>query len=410
MHLLPHFPILLGPVAIFGITLLLGLIGGEIARRIPYIPVVLGYIAIGFLIGPGGLNIIKSQVIETGHVFVKVSLSLVLFELGRNLDFRWLSHDKGLFLMALAESSFAFLFLFLFSYLGLHLNLLQSAFIGTIAIATSPAVVMLVASDTSSSGPVTRRILCLTSLNNLFALIIFSLLLPFTESHKLPIATLLIQSIYRVAGSFILGLIMYFITECIAALVKKNRENHFVLFIGLVTLTANLAYIFNLSTMLALLSLGMIARNIDRKHRLMEVDFSWLSRLFFILLFVVVGVHLQFEGFLKATGIVLIFILVRGSAKTLGICLFTNKSNLTRQQTFAISLALLPMAEMSINMSNFLINANPYFDPEFFMILSSVVTLLYIIGPIATQYAFVVTGEAISPLGSKISRDTTIHV
>lgn len=411
MNLLPDFPLHLSPMALFGITLLLGLIGGEIARRIPFLPIISGYIAIGFLIGPGGFNIINTHVVETAHVFVEISLGLILFELGRNLDFRWLYHDKGLLLMSLAESSLTFLLIFTLAYKWIGFSCLQSAFAGTIAMATSPAVVMLVANDLSSEGPVTRRTLYLTSLNNLYALIMFTVLLPLaqtsTQAHAIPM--FFMHTIYRLIGSFLLGLVMYYITELIAWLIVKNRENHFVLFIGLVTLTTNLAYIFNFSTMLALLSLGIIAKNIDRKHRLMEVDFSWLSRLFFILLFVVVGVHLQLRGLWEATSAILLFILVRNVAKTLGICLFAKISNLTVSQRFAISLALTPMAEISIGMSTILIDYSPTIGSQLLMVVASVVTLLYVIGPIVTQFSFIKTGEAISQTDVKGYYDSTIR-
>ena len=103
MDLFPHFPLRLNSTAIFGLTLILGLIGGELAKRTRIFPVISGYIIIGFLVGPGGFNIANTSVLATTRIFVDISLSLILFELGRYLDFRWLYRDRGLLPMALLK-------------------------------------------------------------------------------------------------------------------------------------------------------------------------------------------------------------------------------------------------------------------------------------------------------------------
>lgn len=396
MNLFPHFPIYLNSMALFGLTLLFGLIGGEIAKRSYFLPIISGYIAIGFLVGPGGFNIVNASVLATARIFVEISLSLILFELGRHLDFRWVYRDHGLLLMAIAESGFTFVLVFAVVYLFVGLPWLQSALAGTIAMATSPAAVMMVAHDLSSEGPVTRRTLILTSMNNLFALTIFTLLLPLTQPNFSLLSMKLTHAAYRLFGSLTLGILIFVVAQMIAYLTGKHKENQFVLFVGLVMLTTSLSHIFNLSSMLALFTLGVAARNFDYKHMLMEVDFGWFARLFFILLFVVTGVHLQLRGLWVMAGSVLIFILARGIAKTAGIFLFARTSNLTKQQALAIGLALSPMAGVAIGMSNILADFNPDFGHRLLLIVSGVVAVLNIIGPIATQLAFMRTGEALS--------------
>ncbi|MFU8798121.1 MAG: cation:proton antiporter, partial [Gammaproteobacteria bacterium] len=106
MHFFSYFPfsIPLNSLTLFGLTLLLGLIGGELAARSRFLPRISGYIVVGFLAGPNVLNIINSSVLIDAHLFVDISLSLILFTLGRHLDFVWLRHDRGLVWMAIAES------------------------------------------------------------------------------------------------------------------------------------------------------------------------------------------------------------------------------------------------------------------------------------------------------------------
>ncbi|MGE3921270.1 MAG: cation:proton antiporter, partial [Gammaproteobacteria bacterium] len=343
LHFIPKFPLSLTAIVLFGLTLLLGLMGGELAKRMRFLPRISGYIAIGFLLGPGGFNIVTPSILITTRMFVDISLGIILFELGRQLDFTWLKYDTGLLPMAIAESGITFLSVFIFLYFFINLSPLPSALAATFAMATSPAVVMMVANDLASEGPVTRRTLVLTNLNNFFALTIFSFLLPMTQKSS-DMTTFWMHSSYILLGSLVLGVLMFYLIRLIASFIKKQKENQFILFIGTVLLTIGLAQIFKLPTALTLFILGVATRNLDRKHKLMEVDFGWSARLFFIILFVVTGAHLRFEGFKLIALTAIIFILARGFSKTLGIWLFKNASRLTKKQVLSISLALTPMA------------------------------------------------------------------
>lgn len=394
MNYLPSFPLQLDVITIFGITLLLGLIGGELARRIPFFPRISGYIAIGFLLGRGGFNIINPSMLATSKLFVDISLGIILFDLGRHLDFTWLRNDQGLLLMSIAESGLTFISISAMCHYGIHLPWLPSVLAACFAMATSPAVVMMVANDLSSVGPVTRRTLALTSINNLFALVIFTFLLPLTQTKNISSSTFWYYDSYLLLGSFTLGIVVYLFIALMARIIGKHRHNQFILLIGTLIFTIGLTKILNLPTALTLFTIGIFARNIDKKHRIMEIDFGWSARLFFIILFVVTGTFLRLEGLKIATYAVIFFILVRASSKLLGIWLFAKMSRLTTKQVLSISLALTPMAGLAISMSNVLEDFNPDVNSQIAVIIASVVAVLEILGPIATQIAFISTKEA----------------
>lgn len=393
MQFLPHFPIHVNPIALFGLTLIFGLIGGELARRSRILPIISGYIIVGYLVGPSGFNIVTPSLLDNARIFVDVSLGLILFDLGRHLDFIWLRHDKGLLPMAVTESSLTLILVFIVLLL-FQLPVLSAAVGATIAVATSPAVAMLIAHDLSSEGPVTRRTLALTSFNNLYGVILFTLLLPLSLTHN-SYLNLILDALYRLLGSFGLGCLLFLLTKNIAQLIGKRKENQFVLFTGMVIFSIGLATILNLSTMLTLFTLGIGARNFDKQHVLTEVDFGWLARLFFILLFVITGVQLKLIGLWQFTLAVVSFLLTRFLAKSCGIWLFAKASRLTRQQAYALCLTLLPMAEIGIGMTNKITNLHPELGNLLIIIITAAVAILDIIGPITTQFAFISTGETV---------------
>ncbi|MBX3709713.1 MAG: cation:proton antiporter [Gammaproteobacteria bacterium] len=393
MYLLPKFPLHLNPIALFGLTLLLGLIGGEAAKRVRFLPIISGYIAVGFLVGPGGFNIVTPSLLANTHIFVEISLGLILFDLGRHLDFAWLRQDHGIIPMAIFESLFTFILVFTILY-AFQFPWIYAALAASISIATSAAVVMMIAHDLDSKGPVTRRALILTSLNNLIGILIFTFLLPLTQSNT-SFSIMAEHTTYKLLGSVIFGALIFIITLGIAYFIGKRNNNQFVLFVGSIIFAIGLSGILNLSSMITLFTLGICARNFDWAHLLIEIDFGWIARLFFIVLFVVTGVHLQLQGLWQATWIVLAILLARTIAKSCGIWLFASTSRLTHQQSWALSMALTPMAGLAIGMSNIILDFNPNFGYQLMTIITTVVAVLNIIGPIATQVAFIKSNEAL---------------
>ncbi len=390
MQIFPHLPLHVNVVSLFGLTLLLGLLGGELAARFIFLPRILGYIAVGFLVGPNALNMVTPSLLSGAHIFVNISLGLILFTLGRHLDFRWLRHDGGILSMAIVESSLTFIFVFTL-FIVFQFTCLQSALTATIAVATSPAVVMMVSDDLQSKGPITRRTLILTSLNNLFALLLFTILLPMTQSDG--VFYIFLSILYRLVISIMLGMMIFAITLSIAYFIGKKKEHQFILLVGCVMFAIGLSEIFQLSFMLTLFTMGVMARNFNYQRLLIEVDFGWFAKLFLILLFVITGVHLQIKGLWEMTYIVLAFILLRASAKAVGIWIFAKSSQLTSLQTWSLCLALIPLAELAVGMSNVIIYYNPNLGSELITIITTGVAILNICGPIAVQLAFIVSNE-----------------
>jgi Kef-type K+ transport system membrane component KefB len=109
----------------------------------------------------------------------------------------------------------------------------------------------------------------------------------------------------------------------------------------------------------------------------------------------ITGVHLQLKGLFHATWIVLACILARSVAKSLGIWMFAKSSRITSQQAWALCLALTPMAGLAVGMSNIILDFNPTLGYQLMTIITTVIAILNIIGPVATQLAFVKSGETI---------------
>ncbi len=173
---LPQLPLSASPLALFGLLLVAGVIGGELVRRVLKLPRIVGYVVTGMLLGASGLGLVGEKLLAEAWIFVDIALGLVLYELGLRLDFSWLKRDRWLLATGLAESALSFAFIyFALAYFGV--GSLHAAVAAAIGVATSPAVVMLVAQELRAEGQVTERALNLTAINSVVSFVLVTMLL-----------------------------------------------------------------------------------------------------------------------------------------------------------------------------------------------------------------------------------------
>ena len=103
---LPHWPFEANNFILFGVILLVGLVAGEFAHRSGVVPRITGFIAIGLLLGPGVSGLLTPEMMAQAQVFVDIALGLILFQLGLQLDFRAIRHDRSLLASSLLGRQF----------------------------------------------------------------------------------------------------------------------------------------------------------------------------------------------------------------------------------------------------------------------------------------------------------------
>lgn len=390
---LPQLPLALSQPILFGALLAAGLLAGEAVRRYLTLPRIVGYVLAGIALGPQVSGLLGAETLQAARVLVDLSIGLIVFELGARLDFGWLKRNRWLLVTALAESLFSFLAIYA-ALLAFGFRPLLAAVAAAIGTATSPAVVMLVAHDLRAEGQVTERMLLFTAVNCVVAYVALTLLLPFLHmEHLAGWKSALLHPLYLLGGSAAVGMAACALMLWLAAWLGKREDRQFVLLVSMIVLTVGVARALNLSVMVALVTLGMLARNLDFRHALMPLRFGYGGQLFFVILFVLTGASLEFSGLGKAAAAVAAFIVVRFLAKALALLIFGRPSGLQSRSAGLLAIALLPMSGLAVVMVQDTAALYPVFGRELAVVVLSAVTVLELLGPVATQFALRRAGE-----------------
>jgi Kef-type K+ transport system membrane component KefB len=391
---LPAWPPAANSFLVFGLLLLAGLAGGRLAATTRVLPAITGYIATGFLLGPGVLGWLSESMLRDSRLLAEFSLGLIVFDLGRRLDLSWAGHDRWLLPMGLGESALSFMAMFALLRFAGGASTLEAAVAAMVGIATAPAVVLLVTNELKAEGPVTRRMLWHVALNNIVAMLGITLLLPFVEASVSGAAlNPMGRALWLIFGSCLLGFVAFQLMALLARLLGKSPVPQFVLAVGMIVTTVGVAQAGRLSVLLALLVLGICARNLDRRHRLVDVEFGRAAQLFFVALFVLTGATLRPDQFGAIVWIGLAFVVVRLVGKALALFALAWPAHISLRQASTLALALTPMAGLAIGMTQPIYDVAPEFGARLAAIIASGLAILHLLGPIATRYALIRAGE-----------------
>src|SRR6185436_18288002 len=127
-----------------------------------------------------------------------------------------------------------------------------------------------------------ERMLLFTAVNCVFAYVALTLLLPLVHlEHELGWRSATLHPLYLLAGAALLGLAGCLLLLGFARWLGKREDRQFVLLVGLVVLVVGCARTLNLPVVVVLLTLGMLARNLDDDHVLLPLRFGHAGQLLF---------------------------------------------------------------------------------------------------------------------------------
>jgi len=391
---LPQLPLPVSPLVLFGALLLAGLVTGELVHRVLRLPRIVGYVLIGLALGASGIGVINHQIEREARVFIDIGLGLILFDLGRRLDLDWLRRDRWFTATAVAECALTFICIF-FALMVFDIQPLYAAVAAAIGISTSPAVVMLVVQELRAEGQVTERALNLVAINSVVAVVLTTMLLSWIH-HEYHAGEIIMLShpLYLLSGSLLLGYVAGGAAIMLARWLGKHKDLQLVMLLGLIIVAVGSAAALKLSVLLALLTFGVMVKNRDQNHDLMQANIMKFGQIFFVVLFVMTSATLNTGDLIAGGTIAVVYILARFVGKSVGIMSLAHFSGIRPGSAGLLAIALTPMSGTSVVIVHGTLAVYPDFGARLAAIVLSAVVLLELLGPIAVQYALKKAGEA----------------
>lgn len=394
INFLPQSQIALNNLLLFGVLLLAGLLGGSLFHAVLRLPRIVGFLVVGMLLGPAGLNWLTNATLEDAQVFVDIGLGLVLYELGNRLDLKWYARNRWLLASGIAESALAFLCVYVALYF-LGVEPLIAALLASMAVSTSPAVLTYLTRELKAEGQVTERALNYTALNNVIAFFGVAVLLPVLHlEHRAGVMTVVLHPLYLLLGSALLGLVLAAVGIKLAGLMGKREGHHFILIVSLVVIAVGAAEALRFSVLLSVLTLGILTRNLDTHRVLMPVEFGRGGELFIIVLFVVSGARLHFDGSLLDVGWMgATIVIARFVGKWVGLSLFAHTGPLGLGGGWNLTLVMQPLSGAVLVSTLGLTGNYPEVGASLAAALMLALAVLELLGPIAAQWGLKRAGE-----------------
>jgi len=394
LHFLPAWPPDATPLGWVAVLLLAAIVAGESVRRFLRISRVIGYLAVGVLLGPAAGGVIDDGTAGQLRIFVDIAVGMLLFELGQRVDLGWLRRNPSLLAASVLEAALTLMLVYVaMTWFGIRP--VTAAAAALLAVATSPAVVMTSIKDLRAQGQVAERVMLFTALNTAYAVIGLALMVGLLdyESHR-PLATMILHPLYLVAGSLVLAGVLAMVMLSLLRLFGRRPAFQFSATVSLVLLTVVAATMLKLSVPLALLLLGVFGRLFDHERHFVSLRFGETAMLFIVLLFALAGASLEFSGWSTAVPLALAIIGARLIGKALPILLLSHASGLALRKSSLVSLGLMPMSALSLLMLHELMRRSPSLASEIGSAMFLAITFLAFAGPLAIEFALRRAGEA----------------
>lgn len=292
--------ILLIGIAVFG-----GTVGARLFQRLS-IPRIVGYVAMGILLGPV-LGILSQKTIEDLEPFNLFALGIIGFLIGGELKRDiFVKFGRQVIAILLFEGLVAFLLVGSLSF-GIMLAfsdwktaLAVAVVFGAICAATDPASTMGVLWEYKARGPLTAMLTAIVALDDALALTLYAICVSIAGviiGHgEVGLAGALLSALYEITGSVIVGVLAGFLLNWI--LKRTNEPERMLVFsISSALLITGVAITRELDVIISTMALGVTLVNVGSRKVISSFD---LVRRFaspiYVLFFVLVGARLTVSG------------------------------------------------------------------------------------------------------------------
>lgn len=335
------------------LILILGMSMGYICIKLK-LPSLLGMLATGILLGPYALNLIDASLLNISSQLRRIALIIILTRAGFGLDLSGLKKlGRPAILMCFVPASFEILAFILLAPKLMGLTLIESAIMGAVLGAVSPAVVVprmvkLMEEGYGVNQGIPQLILAGASVDDVYVIVLFSTFLGLAQGESASLVKFVIIPISIVLGIAIGLALGYLLAKLFIKLhIRDTAKVLIILSISFLLVSAEDAILSAISFS-ALISIMFIGIGIKKSNPILAERLSakygklWVAAEVF--LFVLVGAAVNI-GYLANVGLnALLMIALALVFRMCGVYICLLSSKLSRNERLFTMLAYTPKA------------------------------------------------------------------
>lgn len=381
-----------------GIAIIIGFLVGKVIGLIK-IPSVAGYIVAGLLLGKSLFGILDGKFIDNASAVSEVALGIIAFTIGGELIFSELKKiGIRVVFIAMAEGGLAFLLVFL-GMLLMKLPIATALLLGAVASATAPAATVLILNELRCDGPLTKTLIAVVAIDDIICLMIYAIAsstakVLVSHGEDVHISKMISGPLIEIGGSVLLGIIVALAVILLLKMFPKNNEVLSII-VASIFIVIGVANYFELSTLLANMTLGIIIANYssNRMQAFMVIE-SFTAPLY-ISFFVIAGARLDVSYLSQVGWIGLVYLLLRMLGKILGA---SGMGWLTKADPAVkkyLGFGLLSQIGVAVGLAIVVSHefAGTGIGDIVITVLLATTIVTEVVGPLMTKYAVTKSGE-----------------
>lgn len=338
---------------------LVGLSAAFICKKIG-LPRIIGMLITGIVLGPFVLDLLAPEILDISAELRRIALIIILIKAGLSLNVADLKKvGRPAVLMSFLPALFEIGAFMLFVPALLKVSLTESAIIGAVLGAVSPAVVVprmvqLMETGYGTDKSIPQLILAGASLDDVFVIVLFSTFVGMAQGAKanvMDFVNIPVSIVLGVLLGIIAGLIVSFIFELAHKKGDSIRQSLKVIISAgtaflLMAVETWLEGIVSVSGLIAVMSMACVIQMRCRKEVSVDLSAKY-GRLWFaaeVILFVLVGAAVDIRYTLEAGAIAVLMIFIALVFRSVGVLLCLIGTPLNSKERLYCVIAYLPKA------------------------------------------------------------------
>ncbi|RGU30211.1 potassium transporter [Ruminococcus sp. AF17-22AC] len=335
------------------LILILGMFMGWICRKMK-LPALLGMLITGIILGPYGLNLLDGSILGISAELRKIALIIILTRAGLGLDLSGLKKiGRPAVLMCFVPASFELLGMILLAPKLMGLSVLESAVMGAVLAAVSPAVVVprmvkLMDEGYGVKEGIPQLILAGASVDDVYVIVLFSTFVGMMQGEGasiLKFVNIPVSIFFGIAIGLFLGVLLAYFFKKVH--IRDTSKVLIILSISflLVVIEDKLTTAITFSSLIAVMFIGIgLQKKREAVAKRLSVKYGKLWVAAEVFLFVLVGatVNIEYLGKVGAKA----FVVIIGALifRMFGVFVCLLGTNLKRKEQLFAMMAYTPKA------------------------------------------------------------------